>query len=117
MLPTTTVCGMNTMLFRALIALVPACLLLFGSVVWFARESTLWSFLQLFGAACLVVVVFIHIAEALNLFSSMRWGAEHSAGHYLDLWSAIFGLTLFPTGFLFHAVRRRPEGFRPKEVI
>jgi hypothetical protein len=94
------------MLFRALVALVPACLLFLGSIVWFSRESTLWSFLQLLGAACLVVVVFTHIAAALHLFSSMGWGLEQSAGHYLDLWSAIFGLTLFPTGYLFHALTR-----------
>ena len=95
------------MLFRVLIALVPAGLLLFGSLVWFAKESTLWSFLQLFGAACLVVVVFTHLAEALNLFSSMGWGLKHSVGHYIDLWSAIFGLTLFPVGYLFHALTKQ----------
>jgi hypothetical protein len=97
---------MNVTLFRALVVLVPACLLFFGSIVWFSRESTLWSFLQLFGAACLVVVAFSHIAEALQLFSSMGWGLEHSAGHYLNLWSVIFGLTLFPVGYLFHALTR-----------
>jgi hypothetical protein len=26
----------------------------------------------------------------------MRWGLEHSIGHYLDLSGAVLGLTLFP---------------------
>jgi hypothetical protein len=60
--------------------------------------------LQLFGAGCLLVVVLAHVSEALHLFPSMGWGLEHSTGHYLDLWSAIFGLTLFSIGYLFHAL-------------
>jgi len=37
-----------------------------------------------------------HVSEALHLFPG--WGLEHSAGHYLDLSSAVVGLTLFPVG-------------------
>src|SRR5438874_7170728 len=67
-------------------------------VRWFGvvRESTLGSFLQLLGAGCLVVVVLTHLCEALHLFPRMQWGSEHSVGHYLDLRSAVLGLTLFP---------------------
>ena len=75
-----------------------------GSVVLFFRDKTGWVLLQLFGAACLLVVVFAHVSEALELFPWMGWGLEHSAGHYLDLWSAIFGVTLFPIGYFFHAL-------------
>jgi hypothetical protein len=107
LLPTSTVCGMNTTLFRALVGLVPACMLFFGSVFWFFRDKTRWALLQLIGAGCLLVVLLAHLAEALELFPWMGWGLEHSAGHYLDLWSAVFGLTLFPTGYLFHALTRR----------
>jgi len=92
-------------LIRALIALVPTCLLFSGSVVLFFRGKTVWSFLQLLGAGSLVVVVLTHIAEALHLFPSMNWGVEYTAGHYLDLWSAVLGLTLFPVGYLFHALK------------
>lgn len=98
---------MNDALFKALVALVPACMLFSGSVVLFFREKTGWSFLQLLGAGCLVVVGLTHIFEALHLFSWMGWGFEHSVGHYLDLWSAIFGLTLFPIGYLFHALTKQ----------
>ena len=105
-LPTSTVCGMNAILFRALVGLVPACMLFSSSVFWFFRDKSAWALLQLFGAGCFLVVVLAHVAEALELFPSMGWGLEHSAGHYLDLWSAIFGLTLFPIGYLFHAVTR-----------
>ncbi len=98
---------MNATLLRGLVALVPACVLFSGSAVLFFREKTVWSFLQLLGAACLVVVVLTHICEALHLFPWMHWGSEHSVGHYLDFGSAVLGLTLFPVGYLFHALRKR----------
>jgi hypothetical protein len=97
----------NTTLFRALIGLIPAGTLLAGSGVLFFREKTRWPFLQLVGAGCLMVVILAHVAEALRLFPSMGWGLEHSVGHYVDLWSAIFGLTLFPVGYLFHALGKQ----------
>ena len=91
---------MNVTLLIALILLVPVCLLFSWSVALFLRGKTICSFLQLFGAGCLVVVVLTHISEALQLFPWMEWGSPHSAGHYLDFWSAVLGLTLFPIGYL-----------------
>ena len=64
-------------------------------------------FLQLLGAACLVVVVLAHLFEALHLFPWMNFGHPHSIGRYLDFWSAVLGLTLFPVGYLLHALRKR----------
>ncbi len=93
--------------FKALVALVPACMLFSGSLILFSRGKTVWSFLQLLGAGCLVVVVLTHVSEALRLFPWMHWGLEHSVGHYLDFWSAVLGLTLFPVGYLLHALRTR----------
>jgi hypothetical protein len=55
--------------------------------------------LQLFGLACLVVVVFTHVAEQFELFPSMGWGQPTSVGHYLDLVSAVLGCTLLALGF------------------
>jgi hypothetical protein len=69
-----------------------------GSAVMFFSGKTAPLFLQLFGAGCLLVVVATHIFEALHLLPWMRWGDEHSVGHYLDLGSALLGLTLFPLG-------------------
>lgn len=97
---------MSTLL-KALVALVPACMLLSGSAVLFFRGKTVWSLLQLLGAGCLLVVVLAHVSEALHLFPWMRWGLVDSVGHYLDLWSAVLGLTLFPVGYLLHALTRR----------
>src|SRR5437016_14275757 len=37
----------------------------------------------------------------------MQWGSNHSVGHYLDLGSAVLGLTLFPIGYLLHALTKR----------
>jgi len=98
---------MSLTLLKALVALVPASMLLFGSLVLFFRRKTVSSSLQLLGAGCLVVVVLTHICEALHLFPSMDWGLEHSVGHYLNLWSAVLGITLFPLGYLFHALTKQ----------
>ncbi len=48
-----------------------------------------------------------HVSEALHLFPWMHWGLEDSFGHYLDLSSAVLGLTLFPTGYLLDALARQ----------
>jgi uncharacterized membrane protein len=85
--------------------LAPACVLLAGSAMLFSREKTVCSLLQLLGAGGLVVVAVTHVAEALRWFPWMRWGLEDGAGHYLDLVSAVLGLALFPTGYLFHALQ------------
>lgn len=98
---------MNITLLKALVVSVPACMLFTGSIVLFLREKTVYSFLQLLGAGCLVMVGLCHVFEALHLFPWMGWGTEHSAGHYLDLWSVVLGLTLFPLGYLFHALTKR----------
>jgi len=98
---------MNAALLKGLVALVPACMLFSGSVVLFFRGKTVCSLLQLHGTGCLVVVVLTHVCEALHLFPWMHWGFEQSVGHYLDFWSAVLGLTLFPVGYLFHALTKR----------
>lgn len=68
--------------------------------MWFAKEKNTWSFLQLLGAGFLIVVVLTHVAEAFHLLPWMGWGLHNSAGHYIDLVSAVSGLTLFTTGCL-----------------
>ncbi len=98
---------MNVTLLKALGALVPVFMLFSGSIVVFRRGRTVSSVLQILGTGCLLVVVLTHIFEALHVFPWMRWGAEHSVGHYFDLSSAILGLTLFPLGYFFHALRNR----------
>src|SRR2546426_12319901 len=101
--------AMNVTLLKALVALVPASMLFSGSVVLFLRGKTVGSVFQLLGAGGLVLVVLTHVFEALHLFPWMHWGLEHSPGHYLDLWSAVLGLTLFPVGYLFHALDLKPN--------
>ena len=98
---------MNGASARAVVALLPAAMLLWGAAVLFFRGRSAYSFLQLIGAGCLVVVVLTHVAEALRLLPWMHWGLDHGIGHYVDLWSAILGLTLFPTGYLLQALTRR----------
>jgi len=86
---------------------LPTILLLIGAVVLFLREKTAASLVQVVGAGCLLVVVAAHVLEALQLFPWMQWGLPHSLGHYVDLWSAALGLTLFPVGYLSHALTLR----------
>src|SRR5215831_2261140 len=98
---------MNLTLLKALLTLVPVVMLLSGATLVFLRDKTASSLLQLLGAAFLLLVVLAHICEALNLLPSLGWGEEDSVGHYADLGSAILGLTLFPIGYLLHALTTR----------
>ena len=98
---------MNVTLLKALAALVPVVMLFSGSAVLFTRGRTASAFLQVLGAGSLVLVVLAHICEALQLFPWMHWGLEDSVGHYVALCSAVLGFTLFPIGYLLHAVTTR----------
>src|SRR5438046_723304 len=91
---------MNITLFKAFTALVLFAALCSWSILSFFRRKTLWHGIQALGSGCLMVVVLTHIFEAVGLFPSMQWGSPNSAGHYLDLSSAILGLVLFPIGYL-----------------
>ena len=66
---------MNVTLLKTLVALVPACMLFSGSAVLFLREKAVYSFLQLLGAGCLMVVVLTHVSEALHLVPFYAMGA------------------------------------------
>ena len=81
--------------------------LLWRSVRLFARKKSASSTLQLAGASCLVIVVLTHVAEAFQLLPAVGWGLPHSPGHYLDLLSALLGLTLFPLGLVLDLRTRR----------
>ena len=93
-------------LAKALIALLPTSLLLAGSASLFFKRRAVPCFLQLLGASGLVVVALTHVCEALHLLAWMNWGLEKSPGHYIDLASAIVGLTFFPIGYLISALAR-----------
>jgi len=98
---------MNPTLVRALLLLVPATALLSVSLVLFTRSKNTGSFLQLMGAGCLVLVVLTHVCEGLGILPWMHWGRPHSIGHYLDLASAVIGVTLVPIGFVLARKRGR----------
>src|SRR5579864_6602221 len=96
---------MNSALLRALIAMMPVSLLFCGSIVLLFKSKTAPSFLQVLGAGALVMVILVHFCEALHLLLWMRWGLQNSPGHYVDLSSAILAATLFPIGYLLHAMK------------
>ena len=89
---------LTTMKLTLFAVSIVVCALLLGSGISFVRDKTIWRFLQLSGAASLVIVVFTHVAEALHALPGMGWGMPNSPGHYLDLVSAVLGLTLLPLG-------------------
>lgn len=55
---------MNPTLTKALLALLPACLLLSGSTIMFVRERTPRVFIQLLGASGFALVVLAHVRGA-----------------------------------------------------
>jgi hypothetical protein len=55
---------------------IPVFALLCGSVLLFAKGKNIWSFLQVVGAGCLVIVALTHICEALGLFAWMHWSSN-----------------------------------------
>lgn len=68
------------------------------STIRLIRQPTLASVLQLLGSAFLLIMVLTHIAEAFSLVPRMGWGQSNTAGHYIDLVSAIGGLALLVAG-------------------
>jgi uncharacterized membrane protein len=76
------------------------CAAFVASAITLAQERTAPSFIQLLGAACLIIVVLTHVAERFDFFPSIGWGLPESAGHYVDLVSVVAGLILFPAGYL-----------------
>jgi amino acid permease len=100
---------MNDAVLKSFVALIPACLLFIGAAIIWLRRKSLSSIFQLLGTATLVVLVLVHVFEALRLFPRMGWGCQNSVGHYLDLLCAMLGVTLFSLGYLIHAVSTRAE--------
>jgi len=101
--------AMNDTALKVFVAMIPVCALLAGSAVIWLRRKSMSALFQFVGACGLVIVVISHVFEALRLFSWMGWGSKHSVGHYLDLFCAILGFTLFSFGYLIHAVNMRIE--------
>ena len=97
---------MNVTLVKALVALVPACLLVLWTTIRFRRTKTIPSFLQVIGAGFLVVVVLTHVCEAVHVWPWMHWGEAHGDGHCVDLSSAVLGVTLLLVGYLFQTFGR-----------
>jgi hypothetical protein len=95
---------MNETLLKALLALVPVGLLFCVSAILVRRVPRLPSLLQLVGAVGMILVVVTHLCEALRLLPAMQWGSRSGFGHYFDFVGAACGLTLFPLGYLLHAL-------------
>lgn len=71
-----------------------------ASAIQFARERAVSRGLRLIGSTFLLVVVASHLAEKFEWFAGMGWGLPDRPGHYIDLVSAILGVSLFAGGSL-----------------
>lgn len=91
---------MNATLENALVALIVVGALTVWLTVLFRKRRAVFLAPQLVGAVCLMIVVLTDLCEALHLFPRMHWSEPDSAGHYLDLSSAIAGITLLSAGYL-----------------
>lgn len=60
--------------------------------------------LAILGLVFLAVVVLTHIAERWHFFPKMGWGLPNSPGHYLDLVSAILGVTLLLAALIWRRI-------------
>ena len=100
---------MNPTLLKALITSIPTAMLFVGAAALYARTRQLSALAQALGAACLLIVVFVHLCEVSGMFPSLGWGAEGSIGHYVDLAAALSGLALFPAGYLMHVLGKNRD--------
>jgi hypothetical protein len=100
---------MNPISLKEVVGVAPVCLLFAGSLVSLSKVRSTWCLLQVVGAGALVVVILAHLCEGLHWLPWMGWGLEHSAGHYLDLWSAVLAVTLFALGYFLDALGRHDE--------
>jgi len=106
---------MNAGLDKAFVIALPVVVLLGLSVARFVSTRSASATLQLLGAACLVIVVLTHVAEASGLFPVMGWGEPHSVGHYFDLTSAVLGVALLLAALLTRFGRRDTLPRRPMD--
>ena len=95
----------NLTLLKALAGLILIGVLCASSTLTHRKKRSWSSAFQLAGGCFLLVVVASHICEALQLLAWMDWGAANSVGHYLDLVSAIAGVTLLSFGLFLRAVK------------
>ena len=100
---------MHARLLKAIVSLVLTSALLVALGVAFRRDRVIGALIDLGGAACLLIVALTHLFEALKLFPSMRWGQPNSPGHYVDLLSAVLGVSLVLIGYLFRLLRPRRQ--------
>lgn len=71
---------MSGSLAKAIVIAVPVSLLLAWSLWTFTVTHTSAALLRLVGATCLVVVVVVHVAEAMHWFPGMGWGQTDKRG-------------------------------------
>jgi hypothetical protein len=92
---------------KGILALAATFALVTAFAVLYRRRETVGPVvLLLLGIACFVVVALTHVFEAFAIFPALGWGQPRSIGHYIDLGSAILGLTLVTAGFLFQYAQR-----------
>lgn len=100
---------MNSTSIKGILILIPASLLLVGSLKSFSMSPRLPNILMVIGAVCLTIVPITHICEGLQWFTFLHWGDENSIGHYIDLLTAVIGVILFPAGYFLDVIRKQKQ--------
>lgn len=106
---------MNQATLKGLLALAAAFALFAGSAFIYRRRVTAGAVLQSFGVTCFAVVALTHVFEAFAIFPSLGWGQARGIGHFIDLGSAILGLTLVSAGLVVEFVQRSRRNPPPNE--
>jgi|ERR1700732_5306949 hypothetical protein len=91
---------MNAAVLKGLLALVAACTFLGVSIVLFLTRRGLASALQAMGIGCFGVMALTHVFEEFSILPGLGWGQPHSVGHFIDLVTALLGVTFMTTSFL-----------------
>ena len=103
---------MNAISLKALLGLVPASLLLAGSLILLLKRRTTGSVLQLLGAGCLLLVILAHLCEGLHLFPAMGWGSNTAPDIIWTCAARFCRFCCFPSASCFTLWQREIPGAR-----
>ena len=95
----------SPVVLKGLLALVAVGVFLCVSAALFRTRKSFGSALQALGIGCFAVMALTHVFEAFSILPALGWGQPHSVGHFIDLVSALLGVTLVTTSFLLRYIR------------
>ena len=95
---------------KGLLALVGTFTFLGVSVSVLMTRRGVSSVLLALGCGSFAVMALTHVFEAYSLLPRLGWGKPHTVGHFIDLITALLGITLVGASFLLRSVQRQSRG-------